>query len=49
VGDLADLLREEQGVGALSLRADGLIYHDTVVGTEPDVERAASIVELLLR
>ena len=28
---------------------EGFIYHDTVVGTEPDVERAASIVALLLR
>jgi AcrR family transcriptional regulator len=61
VRDLAELLREEQDAGALSLRADadrlayaivrmteGFIYHDAVVGTEPDVERAASIVALLL-
>jgi AcrR family transcriptional regulator len=27
---------------------EGFIYHDTVVGAEPDVERAASIVALLL-
>jgi len=27
---------------------EGFIYHDAVVGTEPDVERAASIVALLL-
>jgi AcrR family transcriptional regulator len=61
VRDLADLLREEQRAGGLSLRADvdslayaivrmteGFIYHDAVVGTEPDVERAASVVALLL-
>ncbi len=61
VSDLADLLREEQEVGALRLRADvdslayaivrmteGFMYHDTVVGAEPDVERAASVVALLL-
>jgi AcrR family transcriptional regulator len=28
--------------------AEGFIYHETVVGTEPDVERAASMVALLL-
>ena len=28
--------------------AEGFIYHDTVMGTEPDVERAAEIVALLL-
>jgi AcrR family transcriptional regulator len=27
---------------------ESFIYHDTVIGTEPDVERAASIVALLL-
>jgi AcrR family transcriptional regulator len=61
VGDLAELLREEQRAGTLQLRADpdtlayaivrmteGFIYHDTVMGTEPDVERAASMVALLL-
>jgi AcrR family transcriptional regulator len=61
VRDLASLLEEELGTGALELRADadslayaivrmteGFIYHDTVVGTEPDVERAASMVALLL-
>jgi AcrR family transcriptional regulator len=61
VGDLAQLLREEQRAGAMRLRADadtlayaivrmteGFIYHDTVMGTEPDVERAASIFALLL-
>lgn len=61
VRDLADLLREEQGTGALDLRLDvdslayaivrmteGFIYHDAVVGAEPDVERAAEIVALLL-
>jgi hypothetical protein len=26
---------------------EGFIYHDTVMGTEPDVERAASIFALL--
>jgi len=61
VRDLASLLDEELGAGALKLRGDagslayaivrmteGFIYHDTVVGTEPDVERAASMVALLL-
>jgi AcrR family transcriptional regulator len=61
VGDLADLMREEQELGGLELRAEvdhlayaivrmteGFIYHDTVVGTEPDVERAARVVALLL-
>jgi AcrR family transcriptional regulator len=28
--------------------AEGFIYHDTVVGAEPDVERAVEIVSLLL-
>jgi AcrR family transcriptional regulator len=28
---------------------EGFIYHDTVVGAEPDVERAAEIVALLLQ
>jgi hypothetical protein len=28
---------------------EGFIYHDTVVGAEPDVERAAGIVALLLQ
>jgi Tetracyclin repressor-like, C-terminal domain len=33
---------------AIVRMTEGFIYHDTVVGTEPDVERAASMVALLL-
>lgn len=33
---------------AIVRMTEGFIYHDTVVGTLPDVERAASIVALLL-
>ena len=33
---------------AIVRMTEGFIYHDTVVGAEPDVERAASIVSLLL-
>jgi hypothetical protein len=33
---------------AIVRMTEGFIYHDTVVGAEPDVERAASIVALLL-
>jgi hypothetical protein len=33
---------------AIVRMTEGFIYHDTVVGTEPDVERAAAIVALLL-
>ena len=33
---------------AIVRMTEGFIYHDTVVGTEPDVERAAAMVALLL-
>jgi AcrR family transcriptional regulator len=33
---------------AIVRMTEGFIYHDTVIGTEPDVERAAAMVELLL-
>ncbi len=33
---------------AIVRMTEGFIYHDTVVGAEPDVDRAASIVALLL-
>ena len=33
---------------AIVRMTEGFIYHDAVVGSEPDVERAASIVGLLL-
>jgi AcrR family transcriptional regulator len=33
---------------AIVRMTEGFIYHDTVVGAEPDVERAASMVALLL-
>jgi AcrR family transcriptional regulator len=33
---------------AIVRMTEGFIYHDTVVGTEPDVERAESMVALLL-
>lgn len=33
---------------AIVRMTEGFIYHDAVVGTEPDVERAASIVALLI-
>jgi AcrR family transcriptional regulator len=33
---------------AIVRMTEGFIYHDAVIGTEPDVERAASIVALLL-
>jgi hypothetical protein len=33
---------------AIVRMTEGFIYHDAVVGTEPDVERAAEIVALLL-
>jgi AcrR family transcriptional regulator len=33
---------------AIVRMTEGFIYHDTFVGTEPDVERAASVVALLL-
>jgi len=60
VRDLAGLLREEHETGmtlradvdnlayAIVRMTEGFIYHDAVVGAEPDVERAVSIVELLL-
>ncbi len=33
---------------AIVRMTEGFIYHDTVIGSQPDVERAASIVGLLL-
>jgi AcrR family transcriptional regulator len=43
-------LRADPGTLAYAIvrMTEGFIYHDTVVGTDPDVERAASMVALLL-